>query len=424
MRKTHGTQRAMAIGIAGAGFAGLAAAALLSRQGHAVTVFERAPVLGPVGAAIVIQPSGLAVLGHLGRAAEVVSAGARIERLHVTKPSGRTILDLRYATLDPDWFGLGIARGALFTALLAAATEAGARVVAGTPIAGCEADDHGRWFVDAEGRRRGPFSLVIAADGARSTVAGALPSRRVKPYRWGALFHVGPASAGDTLIQVADGARRFMGVLPMGGGLASLFWSLRGDRVDAWRAGFDSWRHEAIRMHPAAEALVETNARPEDVLFAPYFDVTTRAPHTVDPGGSGFVVIGDAAHATSPQLGQGTNLALLDAWHLAEAIAAGHAETLGVVLGAYAAARKRQLRYYQRATRWLTPLFQSDSRVLGALRDLGFPVARRFGPLRRLMVRSMAGVAEGFFGQEAPLVGPLPREAPQDDVRSADRAAS
>jgi 2-polyprenyl-6-methoxyphenol hydroxylase-like FAD-dependent oxidoreductase len=411
----------MAIGIAGAGFAGLTAGALLARQGHRVTIFERARVLGPVGAAIVIQPSGLAVLGHLGRAAEVVDAGARIDRLHVTAPSGRTILDLRYATLDDSWFGLGIARGALFTALLAAATDAGAVVRPGTPIAGAEADADGRWLIDAAGERHGPFGLIIAADGARSTLAAALPSRRVKPYRWGALFHVGPASAGDTLIQVADGARRFMGILPMGGGQASLFWSLRGDRVDAWRAGFDAWRSEAVAMHPAAEALVETIDRPEDVLFAPYFDVTTKRPFAIDPSGSALVVIGDAAHATSPQLGQGTNLALLDAWHLAEAIAdARPAEALP----RYATTRRRHLAYYQRATRWLTPLFQSDSRVLGALRDLGFPVARRIGPFRRLMVRSMAGVAEGFFGQQAPLVGPLPSEDAPSSLRSADRAAS
>lgn len=411
----------MAIGIAGAGFAGLAAAALVAGRGHRVTVFERAPVLGPVGAAIVIQPSGLAVLGQLGRAAEVARAGARIDRLHVTKPNGRTILDLRYATLDPAWFGLGIARGALFTALLAAATEAGAEVRPGTPVASTEADPRGRWLIDTSGRRHGPFALVIAADGARSTVAAALPSRRAKPYRWGALFHVGPASAGDTLIQVADGARRFMGILPMGGGQASLFWSLRGDRVDAWRDGFCAWRDEAVAMHPAAEALVASIARPEDVLFAPYFDVITKAPWRLDPGGSGLVVIGDAAHATSPQLGQGTNLALLDAWYLAAAIEGG---PLRDALPRYAVTRRRQLAYYQRATRWLTPLFQSDSRVLGALRDVGFPVARRIRPLRRLMVRSMAGVAEGFLGQQAALVGPLPGACPEADVRSDDRAAS
>ena len=58
--------------------------------------------------------------------------------------------------------------------------------------------------------------------------------------------------------------------------------------------------------------------------------------------------------------------------------------------------------------RWLTPLFQGDSRALGWLRDVGMPLACRIGPMRRLMTASMAGVASGFFGRREPLPGPWP----------------
>jgi 2-polyprenyl-6-methoxyphenol hydroxylase-like FAD-dependent oxidoreductase len=70
--------------------------------------------------------------------------------------------------------------------------------------------------------------------------------------------------------------------------------------------------------------------------------------------------------------------------------------------------RRRHLIYYQRATRWLTPFFQGDSRVLGWLRDVGFPLACRIPPFRRLMSASMAGVAAGFLGRREPLVHEWP----------------
>src|SRR5262245_52687923 len=107
----------MDIGIVGAGFAGCAAALALSRGGHRVTLYERAPEPGPVGAAIVLQPSGLAVLARLGLAAQVMARGARIDRLHVVTPRGKTVVNLDYAAIDPSWYGLGVHRGVLFHAL-------------------------------------------------------------------------------------------------------------------------------------------------------------------------------------------------------------------------------------------------------------------------------------------------------------------
>ena len=78
---------------------------------------------------------------------------------------------------------------------------------------------------------------------------------------------------------------------------------------------------------------------------------------------------------------------------LADALAGGAA--LGSALAAYAAVRRAHLSYYQRAARWLTPFFQSDSRALGWLRDRLMPVGNAIGPLRRRMVRTMAGVERG-----------------------------
>ena len=389
------------IGVVGAGFAGMSAALFLARDGHRVTLYERAEKPGPVGAAIVLQPSGLAVLRALGLDKEVEDKSGRIDRLHVTTPRGKTVVDLDYASLDPRWYGLGVGRGVLFDALWTAVAAAGIALRTGVEVAALEsAGTDGHALVAADGARHGPHALVVAADGARSRIAERVARRTLAPYPWGALFFVGPCPDDLALRQIAEGARRFMGILPMGAGRASLFWSLRADRLDAWRSGFHGWREDVLRLGPHASPLIEAIRAPEEVFFAPYFDVRMRrwfAP--------GLVAIGDAAHGTSPQLGQGSNLALWDALVLAASL---REHGLAHGLPRYAERRRRHLAYYQRATRWLTPFFQGDSRALGWLRDVGFPLACRIGPFRRLMTASMAGVAAGFFGRREPLPHPWP----------------
>lgn len=117
--------------------------------------------------------------------------------------------------------------------------------------------------------------------------------------------------------------------------------------------------------------------------------------------GERIVFIGDAAHATSPQLGQGANLALWDAMCLADSFV--DRGEVAAALAAYTALRRRHLNYYQLATRALTPLFQSDSRVIGWVRDLVFPTSRWLPPLRRRMVRTMAGLERGIVRRAIPL---------------------
>jgi 2-polyprenyl-6-methoxyphenol hydroxylase-like FAD-dependent oxidoreductase len=80
----------------------------------------------------------------------------------------------------------------------------------------------------------------------------------------------------------------------------------------------------------------------------------------------------------SPQLGQGVNMALLDAEALADALRAE--ANVARALAQYARARASHVAVYRRLSRWLTPLFQSDAAWLAALRD------KAFGPLGRLPV--------------------------------------
>jgi 2-polyprenyl-6-methoxyphenol hydroxylase-like FAD-dependent oxidoreductase len=407
---------ALRIGVVGAGTAGGAAAIFLARAGHAVTVFERVAQPGPVGAGITLQPTGQHVLARLGLLDAIVARATRIDGLVCRRPDGRAVIDLRYADIHPSLCGYGLHRGVLFEALFAAArVEARIEIRCGIAITATELTGGARWLIDADGDRHGPFDLVVAADGSLSALhATAGVPVRARPYPWGALWYVA-VDRGTTLtsdrqvVQVVDGPRRMFGLLPTGRAprgddlVVSVFWSIRADRVAALRdRGLAAWRDEALALHPQTAPIVEQIRDITQLAFTQYRDVRMPRWH-----GDRIVFIGDAAHATSPQLGQGANLALWDAMCLADAFAADHTG-VAAALAAYTAGRRHHLAYYQLATRALTPFFQSDSRLLGLMRDLVFPASWWLAPLRRRMVRTMAGVDRGIVRRPMPLDRFLP----------------
>lgn len=402
--------RPIRVAVVGAGTAGAAAAIALTRAGHAVTVFERVAEPGPVGAGITLQPTGQAALLQLGLLDEVAAASALVERLTCRLASGAPMIDLPYADVDPRLVGLGVHRGQLFRVLFAALGASGAAVRCGVAIKESRLEGQGRVLLSEGGERLGPFELVVAADGSVGELHGCAPKVRSSAYPWGALWLVAEDTIGFAaerrIHQIVDGAHTMLGFLPTGRSprdgrpIVSVFWSLRADRVAQWRAaGLPAWRDRVLSLEPRAEALLDQVREQEQVLFARYRDVAMWPWH-----GERIVFLGDAAHATSPQLGQGANLALIDALALAEALAAvDEPAQLAGALAGYSRARRRQLAFYQFATRALTPLFQSDSRALAWLRDRAFPMSRWLRPLRKRMVRTMVGVDRGLIRRPQPL---------------------
>jgi 2-polyprenyl-6-methoxyphenol hydroxylase-like FAD-dependent oxidoreductase len=201
-----------------------------------------------------------------------------------------------------------------------------------------------------------------------------------------------------------------VGMLPTGlapGGdtpLVSLFVSTRVKDADAVRGeGVAAFRERVLRVAPMAEPIVAQLPSTEALLFAGYRDVRFRRWNA-----GNVVFIGDAAHAMSPQLGQGSNLALMDALVLSGCLAA-HPGDVELALNAYSAARRAHLRFYQRMTRWLTPFFQSDSTLLGWARDVGFPLGAALPLLRNQMVATMCGGKLGFVRGSLPAGAHVPR---------------
>jgi 2-polyprenyl-6-methoxyphenol hydroxylase-like FAD-dependent oxidoreductase len=394
------------VAVIGCGTAGAAIALFLSRAGHAVTLFERVPDPGPVGAGIMMQPSGLLVLERLGLADRILARGSRVEHLFCETARGRPVLDLRYDALGEGLYGVGLHRGVLFETLLGALGGSDVRLACGVSIDRVRPlPGGGAGLVTDTGDALGPFDLAVICDGARSRVRDAIPSftKTVKAYPWGALWFIGEdreSRHAGRLHQVVRGASRMVGFLPTGLGpgcgdvpLVSLFVSLRADAIDSVRAGgLDAWKRDVLALAPIAAPVLAQVHDLAQLTFASYWDVTMPRWHARTPR---VALLGDAAHATSPQLGQGCNLALCDAASLADAIAGE--QTIDAALDRYTASRRDHLAFYQLATRWLTPFFQSDLDWLGALRDGAMGPASRLPFVRREMVRSMAGTKTGLL---------------------------
>lgn len=393
-------QDRLRIAIVGYGAAGQAAALFLAAQGHALSVYEQAPVPGPVGAGFLLQPTGLGVLARLGLHERALAQGRRIERLHGVNRRGRRVMDMRYGDHAPGCFGLGLTRGALFGLLRDAYGDAD-RIHTGVCIEAVTAD--GTSLRDRDGRVHGPFDLIVVADGAHSRLREQLPAaqrRRETLYPWGAMWCLLPMRDwphGGELRQRYAGAREMIGLLPVGkrvdheGEWLTFFFSLPGEQVDAFDA--EALRRLRQRVHelwPGAAVLLEGIDTPAQLHRARYRDVVLRHPVH-----GRLVFLGDAAHAMSPQLGQGVNMALLDAEALADAL--NECATLGDALNDYAKRRRSHLAVYQRASRWLTPLFQSQRDGLAWWRDLAFHPMSRLPFARGQTLKILTGTKKAWW---------------------------
>lgn len=391
--------RSLSIAIIGCGTAGLAAALLLERAGHTVTLVERFGEPQPLGSGLILQPSGLAVLDELGLAASLIVAGSRIDRLFgLNAATGSVVLDVRYAALKRERFGVGIHRAVLFEALFASVQKRPIAIETGVEIGDIDAAADGKVsLVAASGRRIGPFDLVVDASGTRSPLLG----RAVRPaaraaLSYGALWTNVPLGGTGfdrhALEQRYRRASVMVGVLPIGRQgeelepQAALFWSLKADALDAWRnAGLTAWKAEVERVWPATAPLLAHITEPEQLTFANYRHQTLPRPY-----GQQIAFIGDAAHSTSPQLGQGANMALLDAYALA--VALDQAGDLDAALRRYAQLRRWHVRLYQAASRMFTPFYQSDSAVLPLIRDRVVPPLARLPGIDRMLALLVSGL--------------------------------
>lgn len=392
------------IAIAGAGIAGLASAILLTRQGKQVSVFDHVSDPTPIGAGLLLQPSGQAILQQLGLLEQVREHAAVVRSLQGHTGSLHS-LDLHYRDLHEGAHGLGIHRASLHKVLWQCAQSLGVPIHLGNGVQMLSHTEQGVTIQFEHGEES--FDALIIANGTRSQLRTQLPiSQQCRAYPWGAFWCVIDKEDWpfpDILMQRYRGAHIMFGVLPSGQnpvtGRAcySLFWSLPKTEFKNYQeAGHAvliermkqvwpevaTWFADYVHAHPSTP-----------IAIAEYADVRMQAWHH-----QRCVVIGDAAHAMSPQLGQGANMALIDAAVLANTWESR--SDIPSVFEDYSKRRKRHIAYYQLSSRIMTPLYQSHY-PLGWLRDWGTMIGRRIPIFYRQYLLTLNGAKTGFLDLRA-----------------------
>ena len=405
------------IAIVGGGIAGCAAAILLARQGRGITLFEAVPDPAPVGAGLLLQPTGQEVLARLGLLPDVLVHGATVDRLFGDTATGRTVLDMSYRRFEPGCFGIGVQRGTLHGLLWRRLRRSGATLRLGTPVGGWTQDHRGVALHDKHGRPLGHFDALVLANGSFSTLRQAMRvAQSQTPFEWGALWAVLPAPRGFELKELRQrfrAAREMVGLMPVGRALGeppggpqavNFYWSLPLASLPAWHEeDLDAWKRRVIGLLPMAAPLLESVRRHEDLHVARYADVAMAHWHD-----ERVVAIGDCGHGMSPQLGQGANMALIDAFVLAHC--AHRRSDWRAVFAQYSQERAPHLRFYQRASVALTPLFQSDRRAGPALRDLFFGLPGRLGWIHDQSIAALSGLKTGWLSGRLDLSRYTPTE--------------
>lgn len=384
----HPLPMGLKIAIVGAGIGGLSAAALAALQSHEVTLFERFDHPRPLGSGLVIQPVGLAVLDAIGVGENARALGSPILRMAGHEATaGRTVLHVDYRKTDP---GLALHRASLFQVLWDKVQALGIPVVTSAAVQSAPADGDRRRLQLADGRNLGPFDLVIDASGTGS----ALSPLKARALPFGAIWGTVPWPAATSL-ERSELRQRYLradhmiGILPIGRApsdpspIAAIFWSLPVGQLPLWQdRPLAEWKGKAVGLWPEIEPFLASITNHAQMVPARYTHGTLRRPFA-----PALAFIGDAAHRASPQLGQGANMAMLDAFALITSLC----QPLSDALPAYAAMRRWHVRAYQAMSAIFTPMYQSDSRALPVLRDYLLAPSARLPGIRGLLTSLVSG---------------------------------
>ncbi|MFD5003680.1 FAD-dependent oxidoreductase [Streptomyces mutabilis] len=373
-----GTGRVVVIG---GGIGGLTAAAALHQRGLRVTVLERAPSLQPIGAAISLSPNALRALDVIGLGDEIRGLAAWQGDGGLRTPGGRW-LSRSNAEAAAARFGgplVLLHRATLIDRLAALLPADAVRTAADARLADPGDRDRPARVRTPEGEVEA--DLVVAADGIRSAVRGTLFPRHPGPVYSGFTTWrvVIPLPGADFASHETWGRGRIWGTHPLKDGRVYAYAAAvapAGGHAADERAEL---LHRYGDWHDPVPAVLAA-ARPEDVLRHDVHHIAEPLPAY---HGGRVALVGDAAHAMPPTLGQGGNQAIEDAVVLAH-----HHDDLA----AYTAARLPRTTAVARRAVKVARLNLMTGRAGVAVRDAAIAALSKAGPA--LFLRSFDDIAD------------------------------
>lgn len=343
--------------VVGGGIGGLTAGIALRQAGFAVDLYERAPAIREVGAGISLWPNALRVLDELRVGTSVRELGAAQGDGRLLTASGRTLIELSMRAIEVECGSpvLMLHRASLIEALRAGFGDHGIHL--GHELRDVSEAD-GRVRVTFANGARAEGDVLVGADGWRSAVrARIFPSSRAAYVGYAGLRAVVPCPPGLTQTSESWGPGARFGLVPLVDG--RLYWFAVWNAPEGEVLSPAERRERALRTFRGWHAPIEDVIRATDpaaILFDDVREVVDLPAWTLGR----IVLLGDAAHAMTPNLGQGGCAAIEDAYVLADCLG----RTAPV---------EDALDRYQRLRRGRVAAIARDSRAFGFFGQLASP---------------------------------------------------
>ena len=310
------------IAIVGGGIGGLTLAIALQRKGIPVNVFENASEIKPLGAGIVLAANAMKAFRSIGMEADVLGAGNTMRRFSIRDQKGKVLSYTETERIRSRWdlvHTVTLHRADLHDVLIKALSPGSLHL--GKGCAGFSQTSRGVEISFRDGTSQG-FDWVVAADGVHSVfrqqlVPGSKP--RYAGYTcWRGLTGILPAGFDAEEAFETWGAGKRFGVVPLSRNRIYWYTTVNApqDDVVLRQAGVRELQQMFGNFHsPVSEIISST---PQDaIIHNDIIDVKPISKFAFDR----IVLSGDAAHATTPNMGQGACMAIEDAVVLSNCIA-------------------------------------------------------------------------------------------------------